>query len=187
YTKGKKSVRMTKQGRESFDLAMTALAIAAKNGDPAARQRAQDLVDRINEVRGAADPKHRNHVSLQGYEPKNLDEMLRKAAESEAQEAKKDAERLAKDAQDPTRAEKNRKFLGWLGSKQQNMTSKDRANAEEYVTDHPGVREEARRIAEKRGLDMTIPKTRQQPEKQQQNREQQEPTKEQPKAPGAGV
>ena len=186
YTKGKKSVRMTRQGRESFDLAMTALAIAAKNGDPAARQRAQNLVDRINEVRGAADPKHRDHVSLQGYEPKNLDEMKRKAAEREALEAKLDAERLAKDAQDPTRAEKNQQFLGWLG-KQQNMTSKDRANAEKYVTDHPGVREEARRIAEKRGLDVTIPKTRQQPEKQLQKPEKQEPTKEQPKDPEAGI
>ena len=167
YTKGKKSVRMTKQGRESFDLAMTALAIAAKNGDPAARQRAQNLVDRINEVRGSADPKHTNHVSLQGYEPKNLEEMQRKAAEREAKEAQRDAERLAKDAQDPARAEKNQKFLGWLGKQPQGMSQEDRADAELYVTNHPGVREEARRIAEERGLPMDIPKTRQQPEKQQ--------------------
>ena len=67
------------------------------------------------------------------------------------------------------------------------MTQTDRANAEKYVTDHPGVREEARRIAEKRGLPVDIPKTRQQPEKQQQNREQQEPAKEQSKDPEAGV
>ena len=187
YTKGKKSVRKTQQGRESFDLAMTALAIAAKNGDPAARQRAQNLVDRINEVRGSADPKHKNHVSLQGYESKNLEEMQRKAAEHEAQEAKRDAERLAKDAQDPTRAERNQQFLKWL-DKQQNITQVDRARAEQYVTDHPGVREEARRISEKRGLDMDIPKTMQQPEKQQQNSEKQEPVKEEePKGPGLGA
>ena len=186
YTKGKKSVRMTQQGRESFNLAMTALAIAAKIGDPAARQRAQNLVDRINEVRGSADPKHKDHVSLQGYEPKDLDEKLRKAEEREAQEAKLDAERLAKDAQDPTRAEKNQQFLNWL-DKQVIITQVDRARADLYLINHPGVREEAHRISEKRDLNLTIPKIRQQPEKQQQKPEKQEPVKAQPEELGAGI
>ena len=186
YTKGKKSVRMTQQGRESFNLAMTALAIAAKIGDPAARQRAQNLVDRINEVRGSADPKHKDHVSLQGYEPKDLDEKLRKAEEREAQEAKLDAERLAKDAQDPTRAEKNQQFLNWL-DKQVSIKQVDRARADLYLINHPGVREEAHRISEKRDLNLTIPKIRQQPEKQQQKPEKQEPVKAQPEELGAGI
>jgi len=166
YTKGRKSVRKTREGRESFDLAMTALAIAADKADPAAKQRAQNLVDRINDVRGAKDSKHKNHVSLDAYVPREPDEQTRQQeTEREAQEAKRDAERLQKDAQEPGRAEKNQKFLGWLG-KQKNMTQKDRANAEQYMADHPGVREEARRIAERRGLDVDIP-GRRQPEKQE--------------------
>ena len=74
YTKGKKSVRKTQEGRESFNLAMTALAIAAGGGDPVAKQRAQNLVDRINEVRGSQDAKHKNHVSLDAYAPREANE-----------------------------------------------------------------------------------------------------------------
>ena len=83
YTKGKKSVRRTKAGRDSFDLAMTALSLAAKNGDPAAKQRAQNLVDRINKVRGSANPEHKNHVSLEAYEPKAPEQTRQKALGSE--------------------------------------------------------------------------------------------------------
>lgn len=93
-------------------------------------------------------------------------------------QAKLDAERLAKDAQDPTRAEKNQKFLSWL-DKQVNIDTKRRANAEEYALDHPAVREEARRIAEKHGYTLDIPVTKQQPEKQQ-------PEKQQPQAQNKG-
>lgn len=70
YTKGKKSVRKTQEGRDSFNLAMKAMAIVAKNGDPVAQQRAQNLVDRINEVRGTKAPEHKGHVSLETFAPK---------------------------------------------------------------------------------------------------------------------
>ena len=83
YTKGKKSVRKTQEGRESFDLAMTALAIAAGGGDPAAKQRAQNLVDRINEVRGSQDEKHRNHVSLSAYAPREVSEQEKQQPEKQ--------------------------------------------------------------------------------------------------------
>ena len=73
YTKGKKSVRKTQEGQDSFDLAMKAIAIAAKNGDPVAKQRAQNLVDRINEVRGTQDPKHKDHASLEAFEARKLE------------------------------------------------------------------------------------------------------------------
>lgn len=53
YTKGKKSVRRTQAGRESFQFAMKALAIAARDGDDVAKQRAKILADRINAVRKA--------------------------------------------------------------------------------------------------------------------------------------
>ena len=70
YTKGKKSVRKTKEGKESFDLAMKALAFASKNGDDVARARAQNLVDRINQVRGVKKGQ-RNFVDLKAYAPAN--------------------------------------------------------------------------------------------------------------------
>ena len=83
YTKGKKSVRKTQEGRESFDLAMTALAIAAGGGDPAAKRRAQNLVDRINEVRGSQDLKHKNHVSLEAYAPREVREQEKQQPEKQ--------------------------------------------------------------------------------------------------------
>lgn len=70
YTKGKMKVRMTKKGRDSFDLAMKALAIVAKNGNEVAKARADILVERINEVRGATQPHSKNRVELKEYEPK---------------------------------------------------------------------------------------------------------------------
>ncbi len=66
YLKGKKSVRMTEEGRESFDLAMKVVALAARDGNAMAKQRAQMIVDRVNEVRGAA-PGSKDYVSLDKY------------------------------------------------------------------------------------------------------------------------
>ena len=66
YLKGKKSVRMTQEGRDSFDLAMKAIALAARDGDAMAEQRAKMLMDRVNEVRGAT-PGSKDYVSMEKY------------------------------------------------------------------------------------------------------------------------
>ena len=54
YLKGKKSVRRDQKGKDSVDLALRAVAIAANSGDGVAKQRARILVDRINTVRKTA-------------------------------------------------------------------------------------------------------------------------------------
>ena len=173
----KNKVRDHQYGRERFDGFMKGLQTLMEP------QEFADYCKGVDDARRARDPSYKGVTNPEDYmspeaRQKLAQEREQQAAEREAQEAKLDEERLAKDAQEPGRAEKNQKFLGWLG-KQQNMTQKDRANAEQYMTDHPGVREEARKIAEKRGLDVDIPQSRQQPEKQ-------EPAKEQPKGPEAG-
>lgn len=178
----KNKVRDHQYGRERFDGFMKGLQTLMEP------QEFADYCKGVDDARRARDPSYKGVTNPEDYmspeaRQKLAQEREQQAAEREAQEAKLDEERLAKDAQEPGRAEKNQKFLGWLG-KQQNMTQKDRANAEQYMTDHPGVREEARKIAEKRGLDVDIPQSRQQPEKQQP--EKQEPVKEQPKGPEAG-
>ena len=178
----KNKVRDHQYGRERFDGFMKGLQTLMEP------QEFLDYCKGVDDARRARDPSYKGVTNPEDYmspeaRQKLAQEREQQAAEREAQEAKLDEERLAKDAQEPGRAEKNQKFLGWLG-KQQNMTQKDRANAEQYMTDHPGVREEARKIAEKRGLDVDIPQSRQQPEKQQP--EKQEPVKEQPKGPEAG-
>ena len=66
YLKGKKSVRKTQEGRDSFELAMKAVALAARDGDGVAKRRAQILADRVNEVRGAR-PGDEHYVSLERY------------------------------------------------------------------------------------------------------------------------
>lgn len=53
FTKGKKSVKNDPERKARVDLALDALAIVAENGDHVAKARAQILVDRFNEVRGA--------------------------------------------------------------------------------------------------------------------------------------
>ena len=178
----KNKVRDHQYGRERFDGFMKGLQTLMEP------QEFADYCKGVDDARRARDPSYKGVTNPEDYmspeaRQKLAQEREQQAAEREAQEAKLDEERLAKDAQEPGRAEKNQKFLGWLG-KQQNMTQKDRANAEQYMTDHPGVREEARKIAEKRGLDVDIPQSRRQPEKQQP--EKQEPVKEQPKGPEAG-
>lgn len=178
----KNKVRDHQYGRERFDGFMKGLQTLMEP------QEFADYCKGVDDARRARDPSYKGVTNPEDYmspeaRQKLAQEREQQAAEREAQEAKLDEERLAKDAKEPGRAEKNQKFLGWLG-KQQNMTQKDRANAEQYMTDHPGVREEARKIAEKRGLDVDIPQSRQQPEKQQP--EKQEPVKEQPKGPEAG-
>ncbi len=67
YLKGKKSVKNDPQREASVDLALNALAIAAKNVDSVAKARAQILADRFNKVRGAQ-PGHRDFVDLSKYD-----------------------------------------------------------------------------------------------------------------------
>ena len=73
YLKGKKSVRRHQEGRDSVDLALNILSTVAFSGDKVAMERAQILVDRINEVRGA-EPGSRDYVDLRDY-PKYIRSM----------------------------------------------------------------------------------------------------------------
>ena len=66
YLKGKKSVRRDQKGKDSVDLALRAVAIAANSGDGVAKQRARILVDRINTVRKTG-PGDRHYVDLNKY------------------------------------------------------------------------------------------------------------------------
>lgn len=66
YLKGKKSVRRRQEDRDAVDLALSAVAVAAREGDAVAKKRAQILVDRVNQVRGAK-PGEPNHVDLREY------------------------------------------------------------------------------------------------------------------------
>ena len=66
FLKGKKSVRRRQEDREAVDLAISAVAVAARDGDPVAKKRAQILVNRINQVRDVA-PGEPNHVDLRDY------------------------------------------------------------------------------------------------------------------------
>lgn len=77
FTKGKKSVKNDPERKAKVDLALDALAIVAENGDHVARARAQMLVDRFNEVRGArrgqnnfVDLEQRGKVELPENHPK---------------------------------------------------------------------------------------------------------------------
>ncbi len=66
YLKGKKAVTNNAQRKASVKLALDALSVAAANGDATAKRRAQNLVNRINKVRGA-EPGDPNYVNLDNY------------------------------------------------------------------------------------------------------------------------
>lgn len=99
YTKGKKSVRHTEAGRQSFQLAMKALAIAARDGDDVAKKRAQILADRINAVRKARRGSE-HYIDLEALAP----------AVSAAQAGQFDAEKYI-ESLDPG---KNEKMELWI-------------------------------------------------------------------------
>lgn len=69
YLKGRKSTRRSPQEKETVELCLKALSMAAASGDQVAEERAQILVDRINEVRGA-EPGSKDHVDLDNYREK---------------------------------------------------------------------------------------------------------------------
>ena len=65
YMKGKKSIRRNQDGRNRFDQSLDVLSELAKVSDYA-KDKAETLVDRINEVRKTK-PGDRNGVSLSNY------------------------------------------------------------------------------------------------------------------------
>lgn len=66
YMKGKKSVRSSEDGKERFDNALDALGMLYKNV-PGLRPHIKEIVDRINHVRKAEDPNHKDHVDIEKY------------------------------------------------------------------------------------------------------------------------
>ncbi len=82
FTKGKKSVKNDPERKAKVDLALDALAIVAENGDHVAKARAQILVDRFNEVRGAQRGQN-NFVDLEQRGKVELPEKQHEAAHDE--------------------------------------------------------------------------------------------------------
>jgi len=70
YLKGKKSMRRTPREKETVDLCLRALGMAAGAGNAVAEKRAKILVDRINEVRGTR-PGDENYVDLKALIGRN--------------------------------------------------------------------------------------------------------------------
>lgn len=151
----KDKVRDHEYGRDRFDGMMRGLRTLMKP------EQFKAYCLSVDDSRKQRDPNYKGVTNPEDYmSPEERAQEREKAAKAkEAQQDKLDAERIAKDAQDPERAAKNEKFLNWLkADMRRNMSPKERLNAEEYVTNHPGVREQAQKISEARGLDLDVPK-----------------------------
>ncbi len=72
YMKGKKSVRYSDDGKERFDNAIDVLAVIHKYL-PEMRGRVEEVVARINKVRGAEDKNHEHHVDITKYGPERAE------------------------------------------------------------------------------------------------------------------
>lgn len=66
YTKGKKSIRFSDDGKDRFDNALDALGILYKHL-PKLKPQIDIMVERINIVRKSQDPAHKNHVDINKY------------------------------------------------------------------------------------------------------------------------
>ena len=66
YTKGKKSIRFSDDGKDRFDNALDALGILYKHL-PKLKPQIDIMVERINIVRKSQDPAHKNHVNINKY------------------------------------------------------------------------------------------------------------------------
>ena len=66
YTKGKKSIRFSDDGKDRFDNALDALGILYKHL-PKLKPQIDTMVERINIVRKSKDPAHKNHVDINKY------------------------------------------------------------------------------------------------------------------------
>ncbi len=89
YMKGKKSVRSTNDGKERFDNALDVLAVIHKYL-PEMRGRVEEVVARINKVRGAEAANHKDHVDLKNYGPE-------RAQRAELERMKRDSGAKEKD------------------------------------------------------------------------------------------
>lgn len=101
-----------------------------------------------------------------------LDNLLQKAAEvekvapqkektaqmtKEQEKLAREQEKLARDlAEGPARVERNKKFLDWLG-KNNDLTQPQAVKAEQYLLDHPSVREAAKKLNEAKKFQLDIP------------------------------
>ena len=67
YTKGKKKVRSSQDGRDRFDNAMDALSIVGLFSRDAERMDVKELVTRVNTVRDAKTASNKDYVSMRRY------------------------------------------------------------------------------------------------------------------------
>ena len=89
YMKGKKSVRSSEDGKERFNNALDVLATMYRY-IPGVRGRIDEIVARVNYVRGAEDVKHKDHVDITKYGEK-------RASEKAIERYKKDSSASEKD------------------------------------------------------------------------------------------
>ena len=195
----KNKVRDHQYGRERFDGFMKGLQTLMEP------QEFADYCKGVDDARRARDPSYKGVTNPEDYMSPEAKQKLAQEREQEAarREAEarleQDIERIRDDGVEPGRAERNQGFLDRLRSVKDPGTA-DIERFRDYTERHPAVREEARKIAEQKGLDIDIPTTavdkmekadqenlrEQEKNVQDLDRQKHAPAKEQPKGPEAG-
>ena len=93
YTKGKKSIRFSDDGKDRFDNALDALGILYKHL-PRLRPQIDMMVERINIVRKSQDPAHKNHVDINKYGTDRAEQAMKRRPKK-AQDVKKQPQRIS--------------------------------------------------------------------------------------------
>lgn len=93
YTKGKKSIRFSDDGKDRFDNALDALGILYKHL-PRLRPQIDIMVERINIVRKSQDPAHKNHVDINKYGADRAEQAMKRRSKK-AQDVKKQPQRIS--------------------------------------------------------------------------------------------
>ena len=87
YTKGKKSIRFSDDGKDRFDNALDALGILYKHL-PKLKPQIDIMVERINNVRKSQDSAHKNHVDINKYGADRAEQAMKRRPKK-AQDVKK--------------------------------------------------------------------------------------------------
>lgn len=149
----KDKVRNHQYGRDRFDGMMKGLRTLMEPKEFEAYCKG------VDEARRQRDPKYNGKTDPDKYKTEQEKARDREAREAEKtrKEAELNRERLAKDLADPGRAKRNEQFLDWLGGKSVSITRVEQLKAERYLTDHPSVREAARKLCDEKKIDVEVP------------------------------
>ena len=93
YMKGKKSVRSSEDGKERFDNALDVLGVMYKY-IPGVRGRIDEIVARVNHVRGAEDVNHKDHVDITKYNSRRASEKAIERYKKESGVSEKDMQNI---------------------------------------------------------------------------------------------